>query len=544
MATLGFCSPTSILSLCMFCIAMAPSSGFNIWPSAEKYKPSTLDWPNHGGDLYNRRYANTEKTISPATVSNLSVKWKFSVGGDITVTPAIADGILYFPSWNGYLYAVKQSDGSLVWKKNVQELTGFNNTGFILNVNSTVTRSTPTIAGDLLICGIYGPAFVIAVERSNGKLVWSTRVDNHTRVFVTMSGTYYKGGYYVGTSSLEEGLTIDLCCTFRGSFLKLDVGTGAILWQTYMLPDNFGKFGEYAGAAIWGSSPSIDVKRNLVYIATSNLYSAPSRIIECQERENNQTIPSQPDACIEPDNHSESIVALDLYTGKIKWYKQLGGYDLWFGACHRHLDPRCPPGPSPDADFGEAPMMLTTKINGTKKDIVVAVQKSGFAWALDRDTGSIVWSTEAGPGGLGGGAMWGAATDGKRVYTNIANSQHKNFTLKPSQNTTIAGGWVAMEARSGNILWSTANANDATSPAAVTVANGVVFGGSTYKEGPIYAMNAKTGKILWSYDTGATVYGGISVSNGCIYLGNGYKVFNGFVNPNYTAGTSFYAFCV
>ncbi|XP_062009945.1 uncharacterized protein LOC133726416 [Rosa rugosa] len=544
MAPLGFSNTFFLLSLCMFFIAMTPSSGFNIWPFAEKYKPSTQDWPNHGGDLYNRRYANTEKKISPATVSNLSVKWKFSVGGDITVTPTISDGILYFPSWNGYLYAVKESDGSLVWKKNVQKLTGFNNTGFILNVNSTVTRSTPTIAGDLLIVGIYGPAFVIAVKRSNGKLVWSTRVDNHTRAFVTMSGTYYNGGYYVGTSSLEEGLTIDLCCTFRGSFLKLDVQTGAILWQTFMLPDNFGKFGEYAGAAIWGSSPSIDVKRNHVYIATSNLYSAPPRIIECQERENNQTIPSQPDACIEPDNHSESIVALDLDTGKIKWYKQLGGYDIWFGACHRHLDPRCPPGPSPDADFGEAPMMLTTKINGTKRDIVVAVQKSGFAWALDRDTGSLVWSTEAGPGGLGGGAMWGAATDEKRVYTNIANSQHKNFTLKPSQNTTIAGGWVAMEARSGNILWSTANANDATAPAAVTVANGVVFGGSTYRQGPIYAMNAKTGKILWSYDTGATVYGGISVSNGCIYLGNGYKVFNGFVNPNYTAGTSFYAFCV
>lgn len=143
--------------------------------------------------MYNRRYANTEKKISPATVSNLQVKWKFSVGGDITVTPAISDGILYFPSWNGYLYAVKESDGSLVWKKNVQKLTGFNNTGFILNVNSTVTRSTPTIAGDLLIVGIYGPAFVIAVKRSNGKLVWSTRLDNHTRAFVTMSGTYYKG---------------------------------------------------------------------------------------------------------------------------------------------------------------------------------------------------------------------------------------------------------------------------------------------------------------------------------------------------------------
>ncbi|KAL6136425.1 hypothetical protein ACLB2K_061720 [Fragaria x ananassa] len=106
---------------------------------------------------------------------------------------AIADGILYFPSWNGYLYSVKQADGPLVWKKNVQELTGFNNTGFILNVNSTLTRSIPTMAGDLLIYGIYGPAFVIAVKRYNGKLVWSTRVGNHTRAFVTMSGSYYKG---------------------------------------------------------------------------------------------------------------------------------------------------------------------------------------------------------------------------------------------------------------------------------------------------------------------------------------------------------------
>ncbi|PQM36713.1 polyvinylalcohol dehydrogenase-like [Prunus yedoensis var. nudiflora] len=182
MAPAGSSNNLFLLSLCM-------------WRSAQKHKAAAQDWLNHGGDLYNRRYANREKKISPATVSNLSLKWKFYAGGDITVTPAIVDGTLYFPSWNGYLYAVKASDGSLVWKKNVQKLTGFNNTGFILNVNSTVTRSTPTVAGDLLIVGIYGPAFVIAVKRSNGKLVWSTRLDNHTRAFITMSGTYYKGGY-------------------------------------------------------------------------------------------------------------------------------------------------------------------------------------------------------------------------------------------------------------------------------------------------------------------------------------------------------------
>jgi glucose dehydrogenase len=200
--------------------------------------------------------------------------------------------------------------------------------------------------------------------------------------------------YYVGTSSLEEFVSIEECCIFRGSFVKLDVQTGAILWKTYMLPDNKGMKGKYAGAAIWGSSPSIDVYRNHVYIATGNLYSAPPNILECQERQNNETTPIDQDACVEPENHSNSILALDLDNGNIKWYNQLGGYDVWFLACRDASTPNCPPlGPIQDADFGEEPMMLTTFVNGKKKDIVVAVQKSGFAWALDRDNGTLVWST-------------------------------------------------------------------------------------------------------------------------------------------------------
>ncbi|KAH9740015.1 hypothetical protein KPL71_019323 [Citrus sinensis] len=498
-----------ILPLSIFCLLTFTTST----DSAGNTQNTEQNWVNHGGDLYNRRYANKEeKKISPATVSKLNLKWKFYAGSDISVTPAIFNNTLYFPSWNGYLYAVKAADGSLIWKQNLQNLTGISNP--------------------------------VAVKRSNGKLVWKTKLDDHARSFITMSGTYYKGAYYVGTSSIEEGLTFELCCTFQGSLAKLDAKTGRILWQTFMLPDNFGKLNEYAGAAIWGSSPSIDPIRNHVYIATGNLYSVPLHIRQCQEEENNQTTPTSPDKCIEPENHSNSLLALDLDTGKIVWYKQLGGYDVWFGACNWYLNPNCPPGPSPDADFGEAPMMLSMYRNKVKHDIVVAVQKSGFAWALDRDSGSLIWSMEAGPGGLGGGAMWGAATDERRIYTNIANSQHKNFNLKPSKNSTIAGGWVAMDASNGNVLWSTADPSNGTAPGPVTVANGVLFGGSTYRQGPIYAMDVKTGKILWSYDTGATIYGGASVSNGCIYMGNGYKVTVGFGNKNFTSGTSLYAFCV
>jgi glucose dehydrogenase len=147
------------------------------------------------------------------------------------------------------------------------------------------------------------------------------------------------------------------------------------------------------GGSAPGSSPSIDISRNHVYIATGNLYLVPLNISQCQEKENNQTVPTHTDQCVEPDNHSDSFLALDLDSGKIKWYHQVGGYDVWFMACNNLSTPNCLPGPNPDADFGEAPMMVSINSNNTKLDIVVAVQKSGLAWALDRNNGNLIWST-------------------------------------------------------------------------------------------------------------------------------------------------------
>ena len=71
--------------------------------------------------------------------------------------------------------------------------------------------------------------------------------------------------YYVGTSSQEEGLPPEERCTFRGSFSKLNIQAGGILWQTYMIPDNHGQKGEYSGAAVWRSSPPIDASKNHIY---------------------------------------------------------------------------------------------------------------------------------------------------------------------------------------------------------------------------------------------------------------------------------------
>jgi outer membrane protein assembly factor BamB len=111
------------------------------------------------------------------------------------------------------------------------------------------------------------------------------------------------------------------------------------------------------------------------------------------------------DPCIvQGGDYSESILALDLDTGKIVWGNHLGGVDVWNVACLSGLtQPNCPPAAGPDYDFGEAPMLLTVpKIANKSKgesrgdevewrDIVVAGQKSGFVWALDCDDGHVVW---------------------------------------------------------------------------------------------------------------------------------------------------------
>ncbi|XP_042049086.1 polyvinylalcohol dehydrogenase-like [Salvia splendens] len=505
---------------------------------------STAEWLTHGRDISNRR-SEIGGSINPISVrlGLLRQRWKFLAGFDITATPSVANGVVYFPSWNGNLYAVNAANGVLIWQRSLGQLTGIPPTGTYVNV--TVSRSTPVVADDLLIVGIYGPAYVVAVTRSTGTLVWSTRVDPAPLGLVTASGTVYKGGFYVGVSSLEVTLPASRCCTFRGSLVKIDVKSGKILWQTYTLPDNGGKLGGYAGAAIWGSSPSIDTRRGLVYVGTGQLYIAPTEVLQCQARQNNRTTPpSKPDECFGPDIHFDSLMAFDLNSGRIVWARQLGGYDVFYFTCLVPNNPDCPTGPNLDADFGEAPMQLTILSNGRLRDVVVAVQKSGFAWALDRDNGDIVWSIRAGPGGLEGGGVWGAASDGLRVYTNIVNSNNEPFTLKPSTRNTTAGGWVAMDANTGKILWTTANPSNETAHGPVTIVNGVLFAGSVAPTGPVYAMDARTGAIIWTFETGATVYGGASSSYGCIFIGHGYTIGLARFHPTWTSGKYLFALCI
>eukprot|EP00246_Nothoceros_aenigmaticus_P017641 TRINITY_DN880_c0_g1_i10.p1 TRINITY_DN880_c0_g1~~TRINITY_DN880_c0_g1_i10.p1 ORF type:complete len:530 (-),score=61.71 TRINITY_DN880_c0_g1_i10:871-2460(-) len=505
-------------------------------------------WVNHGGGIKNWRYAKQERRISPDTVKNLKLRWEFVAGGDISATPAIYKGVVYFPSWNGNLYAVHQENGSLLWSKNLTQLTGFPR---ISNGLALLSRATPVVDKHLLFVGVKGPANVLALNRFTGDLIWSTKLDNHPAAIITQSGTIYEEYYYVGVSSAEEAIATVPCCFFIGSFQKLDIQTGKVVWRTNTLPDNGGKPGGYSGAAIWGSSPSIDVKRKLVYLATGNVYSVPPEIDACAARQQNLTKPQVPDPCLEAVNLGNAILALELDTGKIRWGKVFGGYDAFTLACLvpniRNL-PNCPAGPALDYDFGEAPMLLTIPHpveNLGYLDIAVAAQKSGIVWAVNRDTGEVVWDAVAGPGGFIGGSNWGSATDGELIYINIINNGGGNFTLAPSSEVTHGGGWVAVRAATGKVEWSVAAPNQTHSYAPVTVANGVVFVAAGTPGGDVYALDARRGDVLWhsSVPVGLT-YGGFSISGGCAFVGSGYGVSNVARNIGGTNGTSMYAFCV
>jgi polyvinyl alcohol dehydrogenase (cytochrome) len=194
---------------------------------------------------------------------------------------------------------------------------------------------------------------------------------------------------------------------------------------------------------------------------------------------------------------------------------------------------------SPDFDFGAGANLFTVADGGKPRDLLGAGQKSGIYWALNPANGEVVWATQVGPGSQRGGIVWGPATDGKRVYVAAANFEGVEMTLFPSGERTTSGFWSALDARTGEILWQTADpVPDGWDAGMVTVANDVVYAGSLDPRGHMYALNAVTGAILWSYVSGGSVIAGPAVVNGTVYWGSGYA--RGFG----TASHKLYAFAL
>jgi polyvinyl alcohol dehydrogenase (cytochrome) len=325
--------------------------------------------------------------------------------------------------------------------------------------------------------------------------------------------------------------------------VALDVATGAIQWRTYTVPQG------YYGGAVWGSTGAVDLNRKLVFMATGNNYMVPDSVLACINGG------ASPPSCMSADNHFNSLIALDLTSGAIKWAAHAMTYDASNVGCGLNVpgvivvppNDNCPNPQGPDWDFAQGPMLFADTGANADGGLVGVGQKSGIFWTFRARDGKLAWYRQAAPAGLTGGLQWGSASDGQNIFVAVSNSGLTGsgtspgvWTLKDG-STTTSGGWAALDAKTGGVLWTTRDPLGSRAEAAVSGANGVIFGCNLDQvNGTMYALDAKTGKVLWSFNSGSGVspfvsgvFGacnaGPSIADGMVFWGTG--AFQGAPGP-------------
>ncbi len=496
------------------------------------------DWPMFGQGFTNTANAS-QTSITTGNVGRLAPKWIFTTGGDVSARASVVDGVVYFPDWQGNLYALNADTGRVIWSHQLSDYGV---------AAGTVSRTTPTVVDGVLYIGTQyvasGPTgWLMAINTRTGHLIWKTQPDTSNGFpVITTSPVVAFGIVYVGMTSNEEFAAANpyyTCCSARGSVVAVSAYNGAKLWQTFTVPRG------YSGGAVWGSNPVVDFLRGTVYVGTGDNYSHPTdpTYLACIGAGGVEA------NCLSANDHVDSILALDMWTGHVKWAQKMvtwnqpgvsNGSDDWNVAC-AFGGPNCPANlanqpTGPDYDFGSAPNEITYNGRHGWKTIIGAGQKSGVYYAFDPDTGALLWQTQVGPGSSLGGMEWGSASDGNRIYVAIANL----YGIPYSAGS--AGSFAALDPATGAILWQVADPNGSIDLGPLAVAKGVVYASSmaSATTAPtMLALDASSGSTLWSYAAGSSVNAGATISGDTVYWGSGYAHLG---IPGFTGNNKFFAF--
>ncbi len=508
--------------------APAPQSAYCSQPAGADSDASP-GWNGFGAGLANKRFQDAQAAgISASDVPSLKLKWAFSLG-DVTLArgqPVVVSGRLFVGSQANKLYSLDAKSGCLYW---------------IFDADAPVRSGVvagPGPGGRPAVFFGDQSANAYAVGFSTGKLVWKTHAEDHYAAMITPAPSLYKGVVYFGVSSIEEvtgAMPTSECCTFRGSLVALDAATGKQVWKSYTIAEaskrttktktGVQRWGP-SGAGVW-STPTIDEKRDVIYIATGDNYSDP------------------------PTRTSDAVLALDRATGKMLWSRQMTARDAFTVDCIQTVRTNCPESNGPDVDFGQPPILVSLP-NG-KRALVIG-QKSGVAHAIDPDQqGEVLWQKRLGKGGPLGGIQWGSAADHENMYAAVSDLTFHDVadpanpgTSKSELDPAKGGGLFALRLQTGEQVWNApppdCGARKNCSPAqsgAVTAIPGIVFSGSV--DGHLRAYRSDTGEVMWDFDTvreydvvnggrahgGSLDGGGPAVAGGMLYVNSGYGVFGG-----------------
>jgi alcohol dehydrogenase (cytochrome c) len=467
---------------------------------------SQVDWPSYNGQTTGSRYSELTQ-ITNTNASQLQAKWIFTLRNTRVVqsTPIVADGVMYV-TYANECYALDAGSGRQIWHYQRPRTAGL-----VGNAVSGANRGV-AVAGDKVFM-VTDNGHLIALNRITGSLVWDTAmVDWHDNY--TSTGAPLVVGTMVvsGISGGDDGA--------RGFLAAYDQTSGKELWRFWTVPKR-GEPGsetwqgsgiDHAGGGTWMTG-TYDKDLDTLYWPVGN----PGNDMIGDDR-------------LGDNLYSDSIVALDPKTGKLKWYFQFTPHDVH------------------DFDAMAPPALIDAMWEGKPRKLMVQANRNGFFYVLDRTNGKfllgrpyttkLTWATGLTPEGrpiiapdhepthegrvscpwLDGASNWYSTSYNPltSLYYVQTNDKCGIFTRTDMQYQAghgYMGGsnrpdpadpgrrvLRAFDIHTGKAVWELPETGAADSFGGVlSSAGGVVFYGAD--DGSFAAADAKTGKPLWSFQT-------------------------------------------
>ncbi len=461
---------------------------------SELLAPDAADWLYHTGNYAGTRYSPLDQ-ITTANVGSLKVSCALQVGPVETFYsgPIVHHGIMYLTTANTTV-AVDAATCRERWRyewKPQDEMLWPNNRGVAVK-DGYVVRGT-------------ADGYLVALDAEDGALLWARHVASPGEgETITMPPMIFEDLVLIGPAGSENNIQ-----GWIGAF-KLSSGEPVWRFNTVPRPGEPGRETwpttpgvPNGGGAVW-TPLSLDAARGELYVAVTN----PAPDLPAHLR---------PGANL----YTNAAVALDVRTGKLRWYDQLVPSDFH------------------DWDLTQVSPLIRARVAGKDRDLLITSGKDGLLHAIDRRTRERLYQAEvttrrnvdaplskdpveACPGLLGGVEWNGPAYDPGAgllivpavdwcfrmalmdTVRHVPGEMYLGGTFEGAEQKQ---GWLtAVDARDGSIRWRYRSELPMTA-AVTTTAGGVAFTGE--QTGDFLAFESATGRELYRFHTGAGIFGGV-----------------------------------
>jgi outer membrane protein assembly factor BamB len=417
------------------------------------------DWPTYQYSSARDGFNSSETIINPSSAPHLKLHWMDTVSGAISAQPVEANSIIYWGSWNGGEEHATDLNNNSIWETALGTTTDSHCYPSHAGVASTATVATMNGQSMLFVAG--GNATFYALDAATGSIIWRTPLGFSPSHFLWSSPALFNGSIYEGVASFGD------CPLVQGQMVQLDPVSGVITNIFETVPTGC------VGGGVTGS-PAIDEVAGTLYFATGNA-----------------------GTCGSYESDTTAIVELNA--------ADLSFVGAWQVPASQRGD---------DSDFLSTPTLFTSS-GGTP--MVGVANKNGVFYAFQRDalSNGPAWQTQIAVGGdcplCNEGSISPAGWDGISLYVAGGRTTIGGTPCKGSVN--------ALNPDNGNFLWRRCFTDGGVlGPVAVVPGVLVVGHGSR-----ITVLATASGQTLYHFvDTtsGSIFYGGASISNGIIYIGN------------------------